>query len=430
MTHHTLFGSCARATQRRTWALATGLVLLHVLAMSASGYEAAQTLQAAKVLPPALRSGAHFRVDDTVANDGYLNTYRLTSTFGTFTAVSTAMLVKRIGEVNALVVMEQVKGTTEFTNALKKAGSNVVGSATNLVTNPVETVKGAAAGLGAAFRRASASLTGPKHSEAEESRVKDVIGFARMKRDYASQFGVDVYSDNQVLQERLDDITWAGYGGSMTLSAALAVVPGGAGAAVSVVTTNRALHDLFRTTTPADLRRMNGDKLKAMDVHPDIADAYLNNGVFSPREQTLLVHALDAMPGVGNRAALIRVATATPNRPMAFFRERQAEMYAGYHQAVAALSSFVSLGDVVAARTGSDAVVVCVPVDYLVWTEPMAQFILAANKVIDATGAKDKHLWVTGALSAVARKEMASRGWKVHENSEVRLFKWTEGNPQ
>jgi hypothetical protein len=59
----------------------------------------------------------------------------------------------------------------------------------------------------------------------------------------------------------------------------------------------------------------------------------------------------------------------------------------------------------------------------------MAQFIMAANKVIDATGAQEKQLWVTGSLSAVARKEMASRGWKVQENSEVRLFKWTEGNP-
>src|SRR5262245_43276595 len=430
MHNTTPFGVWARATTRLTLALATGWVLLQALATPASGYEAAPTLQASKMLPAALRSGAHFRVDDKVANDGYVNTYQLHSKFGTFTTVSTAMLVKRIGEVNALVVMEQVKGTTEFTSALKKAGAGVVGSAKNLVTHPVESVSGAAAGLGAAFRTASASLTGPKRSEAEESRVKDMIGFARMKRDYAYQFGVDVYSDNKVLQERLDEITWAGYGGSMTLSAALAAVPGAAGAAVSVVTTNRLLNDVFRTTAPADLRRMNGDKLKAMDVNPDIADAYLNNGAFSPREQTLLVHALDEMPGVGNRAAFIRFAIATPNRTMAFFRERQAEMYAGYHKTVAALSSFVSLGELAAARTGNSALVFCVPLDYLVWTEPMAKFITAANKVIEEAGAKDKQLWVPRSLSAEARKAMESRGWQVHENSEARLFKWTEGNPK
>src|SRR5262249_42294214 len=161
-----------------------------------------------KVLPAELRSGAHFRVDDKVANDGYVNTYHLTSKFGPFTAVSTAMLAQRIGEINALVVMEQVKRTTEFTNAGKRAGSGEVSRANNLVNCLVESLSGAASGLGAAFRTASASLTGPKRSDAEESRVKDMIGFTRMKRDYAYHFGVDVYSDNKVLQDRLDEITW------------------------------------------------------------------------------------------------------------------------------------------------------------------------------------------------------------------------------
>ena len=425
-----LFGAFAAGTRRVIFVMDAALALTIYLAGAAHGYETAATLQASKILPAELRSGADYRVDEKVSNDGYLNTYRITSKFGTFTAVSTAMMRKRIGEVNALVVMEKVKGTTEFTSALKKAGSDALGSAKNLVTHPVDTLSGAASGLGVAFRRASDSLTGPKRSDSEDSRVKDLIGFARTKRDYAYQFGVDVYSDNKVLQDRLDEITWAGYGGSMTLSAALAAVPGGAGVAVSVVTTNRLLNDLFRTTAPVDLRRMNGEKLKAMGVNPEIADAYLSNGAFSPREQTLLVHALDEMKGVGNRSAFIRFAIATPNRNIAFFRERQAEMYAGYHKAVSSLSSFVSLGELAAARTGSGALVFCAPLDYLVWTEPMAKFVTAGNKVIDESGAKEKQLWVTGMLSAVARKEMESRGWKVQENSEARLFKWTEGNPK
>jgi hypothetical protein len=49
---------------------------------------------------------------------------------------------------------------------------------------------------------------------------------------------------------------------------------------------------------------------------------------------------------------------------------------------------------------------------------------------VDDAGAKEKQWWVTGTLSAEARKAMASRGWQVHEHSEARLFKWTEGNPQ
>ena len=60
----------------------------------------------------------------------------------------------------------------------------------------------------------------------------------------------------------------------------------------------------------------------------------------------------------------------------------------------------------------------------------MANFITAANKVIDESGAKEKELWVSGSLSSIAREEMARRGWKLHEAGETQLFKWTQGNPQ
>src|SRR5262249_9867949 len=116
------------------------------------------------------------------------------------------------------------------------------------------------------------------------------------------------------------------------------------------------------------------------------------------------------MKGVGDRAAFVRFAAATPNANIAFFRQRQAEMYTGYHKSVAPLTSFVSLGELAAARTGSGALVFCAPLDYLVWTEPMGRFITASNKVIEQAGAKEKQLWVTGALSAVARNELENRG--------------------
>src|SRR5678809_629741 len=59
-------------------------------------YESAPVLSASKILPPELLSGPNHRVQERVTNDGYLNTYQIDSKFGTFTAVSTAVLRKRI----------------------------------------------------------------------------------------------------------------------------------------------------------------------------------------------------------------------------------------------------------------------------------------------------------------------------------------------
>lgn len=394
------------------------------------GYEPTATLNASQVLPPDLLAGPNHRVEERVYNDGFINTYRVGSKFGTFVAVSTPMLRKRIGEINALARMEQIRSSKEFTSSIKEAGMDTVSGFKNLATAPVKTVAGAVSGLATLVRRGGDAIGGSKRSDAEDSRVKDLIGFSKTKREYAHQLGVDVYSDNEKLQERLNEISWAGYAGGLTWAAAMSAVPGGAGLAITISGTNKLLNDAFRTTPPVDLRRMNGEKLKAMDVHAEVSDGFLNNTVYSPRNQTILVSALDEMKGVGNRASFVRLASVTADRDVAFFRERQAQMYAGYHKAVAPIETFIALGEFAAARTTKNEVLFNVPMDYLVWTEGMAKLINSADsRVTQLTRPVNKQLWITGTMSPMARKEIESRGWQVQEKTEPRLFGWTEEYP-
>jgi len=394
-------------------------------------FEPSTTLNASKILPREILVGPNHRVEERVYNDGYLNRYTVLSKFGGFVAVSTPMLRKRINEINAMVRMEQIKGTKEFTSSLKEAGTDTLVGFKNLATKPVDTVKGAASGLAVAFRRAGDAITGPKRSDSEDSRVKDFIGFSKTKREYAYQFGVDAYTDNEKLQDRLDEIAWAGYAGGMTWAAAMAAVPGGAGLAITISGTHHLLNEVFRTTPPVDLRRMNAEKLKAMGVHEEVAEAFLNNSLYSPRHQTIFVHALNEMKGVRNRATFVRFAAATANVDTAFFRQRQAEMYAGYHKTIAPVEIFIALGEFAAVRTTKNEVVFNVPLDHLVWTEPMAKLLTAADsRVTQLTRPANKQLWVAGTVSARAKKEIENRGWQVQERSEERLLNWAESYPK
>ena len=396
-----------------------------------TGYERSPILDASKILPPELLSGPNHRVEERVYNDGFLNRYTVLSKFGGLVGVSTPMLRKRVGEINAMVRMEQIQGTKEFTSSMKEAGTDTLAGFKNLATKPVETVKGAVSGLAVAFRRAGDAIAGPKRSDAEDSRVKDLIGFSKTKREYAYLFGVDAYTDNEKLQDRLNDIAWAGYAGGLTWAAAMAAVPGGAGLAITISGSHKLLNDIFRTTPPVDLRRMNGEKLKAMDVHPEVADTFLNNTIYSPRDQTLLVNALDEMKGVGNRATFVRLGAASADKDIARFRARQAEMYAGFHKAVAPVETFIALGEFAAVRTTKNEVVFNVPLDHLAWTEPMAKLLTAADgRVTQLTRPANKQLWVTGTVSTRARKEIESRGWRIHERSEEQLLSWVESYPK
>src|SRR5262249_34831082 len=145
---------CRRATQvsRPVAFLAAVLIAHPTPALAQSAYEAPVVLSASKILPPELISGPHHRVQEQVRNDGYLNVYTIDSKFGQFTAVSTAILRKRVQEINALAVMEQIEGTKEYGASIKEAGLDTLTGMKNLITSPVQTVKGTVSGIGAAFR--------------------------------------------------------------------------------------------------------------------------------------------------------------------------------------------------------------------------------------------------------------------------------------
>lgn len=406
------------------WNVAGAIAMVLLLgivvpAFAQQRFETPPVFSASKILPPELLSGANFRVQERVTNDGFLNTYVIDSPFGSFTAVSTALLRKRIHEIDAMAAMEKLKGTKEYGDAVRDSGLSALSAAKDMVFRPVKTLATAVSGVGVAFRRAGDSIFGAKRSDTEDSRFKSLIGFSNYKREYAHELGVDVYSRNEVLQDKLNDIAWTGFAGGLTVSAAMAAVPGGAGIAMTAIGTTRLASAIYKNTPPADLRRMNTQKLTAMGIEPSTIETFINDSIYTPREQTELVSALDELMGVADRETYVQMAALTTNVDMALFRSRQADMYAGYHKSVSPLAQFIGLGQLVAARGQGGTLVFNLPVDYLVWTENLAGLVASAdNRVNQLTGLTQKQLWVTGALSPRARAELQRLNWKIYERSE------------
>lgn len=412
-------------------ALFCALLLGNLLPATAQQFESSAILKASQILPRELRSGPDYRVEEKVFNDGYMNIYKIDSKFGKFTPVSTARLRKRIGEIRAMAAMEQVTGTKEFIDAFKEGGQKTLGGAKDLITNPVKTTTAAISGVAKVFRMGADNLWGPTRSKAEDSRLKDIIGFSKVKREYAYEFGVDVYSRNEPLQERLNKITWAGYAGGLSMAGAMVPITGGVGIAISVSRLSRTFNEIFRATPPTQLRRENEKKLLAMGVNQDLVELFINNATYTPREQTLLVLALAEMSGVANRAAFVKFALRTENTDVTLFRQHQAEMYAGYHRTVEPIQRFEKFGGFLAARTGGNKLIANIPLDHLVWTEAMAKIINRANDLVDGLGwVTAKQFWVPGTVSPLARKEMAQRGWQVFEQSEAQLLETVKSYPK
>jgi hypothetical protein len=332
--------------------------------------------------------------------------------------------MKYIHEVNAVAKMKEIQGTDEFAKGMKNKAGAVVEGAGDLITDPIGTVGDTVSGVGKLFSRAGENMFGGARSDSEGSRMGSLLGYAKAKREIGYKLGVDVYSHNEILQKELNELSSAGGTGTLVMSGLLMAVPGGAGAAVSVAGGTKMMTNLvYWDKSPADLRKMNRERLASMGVSEDVADLFIANGIYTPREQTLLVESLYNMSNTAGRDQYIKLATVTDNIDMAFFRQRQAEMYAAYNARIQAISSFVAVGSTSAGMAKNGNIVFTVPLDHLLWTKGISGVIRTATQnVAMMEGVNERHLLISGTASDLARESLAKMGWKVQENADAMLF--------
>lgn len=392
------------------------LVLISYPVIAQQGYESPPVLRATDVLPPPLLASEHHRVAEEVRNNGFMNFYTLETAFGRFQVESTATLHTRIQEARAIAAMRQVMSSQTFLDSASKAGTQVVEGATALIQDPVGSVGGAISGIGKLFQNAGEALRGAdQRSQQEESRLESAIGFAKTKRQYAAEFGVDPYSSNPILHEHLDKIAWAGYAGGLTTGLLGAAVPGLAGAAVSLSSGNDMLNEVFLTQSPQDLRRRNREILLNQNLPPAAVQYFMDNTVYSPTQQTLLVAALASMNTAADRQVLLQLASSADNLGMTAFRQRQAEFYAEYHALVSPIARFLPLSGPVVALDREGRLLICAPLDYLVWTEDLARYVDTLEAQLAELGGLGKTLWITGNTSPLTREQLSQRGWEIRE---------------
>ena len=379
-------------------------------------FEGTQVLIATDFLPAAVLSGTHHVVEQNVFNDGYMNRYTINSTYGKIYVVSTAKLHKRVHEINVITEIEKIEKDDEFVEGIVEKGTDVIDGIEQIITSPIDTLSNTISGVGKLFQRAGENLTEQARSD-QENRLAAVSGFSKTKRDYAKELNVDVYSRNTILQDKLDDLTEAGYAGNLVAAVTIGVLTGPVTSASGVT---ELMDKVIADTAPPDLRKMNREKLEQMGVLEETADAFIANGSYTPREQTILVNALSEMSTTLGREQFIEAATDADHYDVTYFRQVQAEMYAQHNRDIASLKTFIGLGPFVAAVTDDNAVVLNLPMDYMLWTDAVATAMQLLNEhVNNLFWVEQKQLYFTGSVSPLARENITNYGWEIIDNTSA-----------
>jgi hypothetical protein len=168
--------------------------------------------------------------------------------------------------------------------------------------------------------------------------------------------------------------------------------------------------DLVWHTPTAELFRWNEQKLHDMGLGDKVVRAMTRNPWYSLSVLTAFVKGLEQLQGVTGRDAVVALAASAVSEDQAYFIAEAMQMLVCFQTTVEPLDTVTARGTVTA-RTHGGAVVVPAPVDYVAWTQRVAEF--ARRSVLKAS---ERSVWLTGQMSSRVRRELTAAGWRVHED--------------
>ena len=398
----------------------------------AAGYEGPRTFDSKDVLPASILQDPRFTVGPKAPTDGYFHDFSIRSAYGDFEAEGRGELVLRTREISALAELEKVSKSEVF---LKAAGTSVVNvgkGVANVVTDPEGTAKGVGGGikrfgvnLGRRAKRAgegvvdgakgddqasgeAATSSSAKAAEAGETAAYSVLGVSSAMRRWARKVGADPYTTNPALRKALEDIGRVDAAGGIAAKVVIPI-PGVIGMTASV-------GDLVWGKDPEALRKLNEERLSALGVTKEKADAFFRNKPFTLTAQTAFIDALFA---VKPKSAADYVETATEangERAVLFFVE-SARMLQTFAQTTPVIAVLPDSRALVAATRDGRAVVL-LPVDWIRWTQAYEKAAVeVASRAKAELGATRLELRTSGRMSQIARTNTTALGFKLEETT-------------
>ena len=208
--------------------------------------------------------GPNYKVKPQARSDGMMRLFTVETTYGEFRFDGVEFTKMRLRELDAAAALDKMSQSDRFMAALGKAAIAPVKFGADLITNPVETINRSMSGVANMFDRAAAGLA---NTRADRDSLPDsLLGVSDTQRQLAVELGVDPYTDFPPLAERLKQMASAMASGGLPVKAGLAFIPGGAGIAISSVSSVENARDVLANKSAAQLLVETRGNLQKLEV--------------------------------------------------------------------------------------------------------------------------------------------------------------------
>ncbi len=405
-------------------------------------YEDSPILKASNILDQDILKSEYHEVQEEVQSDCVWNSYKIESEFGDFNAYNTNILKVRVNEIQAIAKLQTTSGAEAMASGAVASVINPFTSAINIATNPVGTAVGIPGGVVTFFKKiyytgektvkittqtvqqAGGVITGSEdeNGDAYSGITGDVgylldwyLGVSGGERRVAKKLGVDPYTSNPVLAAELKRV--AKYERVGRLGFGYVNIPSVPGMGY-VKDVNHYVWD----KDPRELRDYNKKSLLKMGVDDELVGAFLNSPYYSPSFQTAIVFSLQEMDGVPNREEIIEDAVVAWTIPQAQFFTNMVLLLTWFHINQSPFEKIINHSDITSGLTADNRIITILPVDFVCWSEQVAEAANFHNEVLSDIEAEQREFWFAGSVSDRTKSKINDLGWIVYDEVEIELL--------
>lgn len=365
-------------------------------------YEVPAPQPAAPLLGGEAMKGPGYTVEPTADPTGMLYTFRAKTPYGPERVDSLRLMRLRLTEYKAIARLQELSQEDLFLSGVGEQLETTAKATGKALMNPVETIKRMPDGLKKFAGEMQARQTvGQVYGESGSAT------YAQVKRDLARKLGVDPYSDNEALQNLLNEVAKNKNRGQLVASIGTMVVGGGLGVAMNVADMSEEFNELIRKKSAAQLQLENRAALQALGMTQAQADYFLTTPGYTATNCTAITQAMVALRAVKGATKFFETLQPARGRTEALYIEGQLEMAAAFQKKNKTLKTMRMIGGSPVWGTASGQWHVFSPIEYLYWNEEIA---LGMENISREVGGAPVQLHISGDVTPTAAAELAARG--------------------
>jgi len=426
--------------------------LLAGLPRAAIAIEREPTLPAAELVEPALLAGPHFRVQPYARFVGLQAQFVIETDWGPIDAPSVELLARRVAE---MPMVEALHSETIMA-ALADAGVDSVGrplsTLATISRDPLGSAARAPGGVvrmlgdrvrslsdrarrigkridGAVFHEGSPKGGAPRLAQESQAPwwdapvdevgrlLRSEAGHDRARREIARAIGIESWSGNPLLRERLDTLAWAVASGRLGSERIIALASAGASEVLSAIATAERI---TAEPGPEDQRRHAEARLQAWTSDPDLLYGLAWRSAYPPPLLHALLDRVDTLQPAAGVEALLDSARLAETEVEALFVFNALQLLLHNGDVAVAGGELRPAGRLVGYLAPDGEFLLPLAVDRLSWTPEVQRWF----NHVQVSEHPRRTVLVAGSISPLAERAITRRGWSLR--SHVR---WPQSPP-